>query len=91
MVMLGDLIGTGGAGVVLPADLSEAVDALSDNPDAFMRQAVLRFEREAPPEEWATVMSRLVGASDPGAACLEHIMRWNLRATFELRHKGVKR
>lgn len=80
MLMLGELLAGGHALRALPPELAEAIAAFPGPPEEFTRQAVLRFERQAPPEAWTTLMSRLASAADPGAACLEHIVRWNLQA-----------
>jgi len=61
MVMLGDLLGRAAAAA----------------PDGNARLAVARFERHASPEDWATLMSRLADAPDPGAACLDFMVRWS--------------
>jgi len=63
MVMLGDLLGRAAAAA----------------PDGIARLAVARFERHASPEDWATLMSRLAHAPDPGAACLEFMLHWSER------------
>ncbi len=63
MVMLGDLLAR----------------AAATAPDGTARLAVARFERHAAPEDWATLMSRLAHAADPGADCLEFMMRWSER------------
>jgi hypothetical protein len=84
VTMLGELLDGGGAGHALPPDLRAEIAALPHAVDAFARQAVIHFERRAPPEEWATLMSRLAGAGDPGATLLEYIVRWELQATRSL-------
>jgi len=53
--------------------------AAATAPDGTARLAVARFERHAAPEDWATLMSRLAHAADPGAACLEFMLRWSER------------
>jgi hypothetical protein len=68
MVMLGDLLDAGGAADALPPGLVNEIAALPASPEAFAREALLRFERHAPAEEWATVMSRLASAADPRPA-----------------------
>jgi hypothetical protein len=42
------------------------------------RDAVASFERYASEEDWATLLSSIRRADDPGKACLEAMVRWKL-------------
>lgn len=77
--MLGDLLGGAlRASAALPQPLADEIRARQAEPEQFVRQCVARFERQATPEDWTTLMSRLPGAADPGTACLEFMVRWGL-------------
>lgn len=82
MVTLGDLLAQAeGAAAALPPALAHEIEAAGSQPEAFARMAVSRFERQASPEDWVNLMSRLSGAADPAQACLEFMVRWSLRGT----------
>lgn len=46
----------------------------------FARLCVADFTNGASEEAWATLVSRLRDAEDPGRACLMEMMRWRLSA-----------
>ena len=78
--MLGDLLARAhGAAAALSPELVKEIEAAGEQPEAFARLAVARFERHASPEDWVNLMSRLSGAADPALACLESMVRWSLR------------
>ena len=78
--MLGDLLAHAhGAAAALSPELAKDIEAAGEQPEAFARLAVPRFERHASPEDWVNLMSRVSGAADPAQACLEFMVRWSLR------------
>ena len=51
-------------------------EALS--PQGFVRAAVGEFSRNADPDEWTLLMTRLRDCDDPAAACLEMMIERRL-------------
>lgn len=79
-MMLGDLLRDAKqATAVLDAALRERIEAFGEEPAAFARTAMASFERYASEEDWATMMSAIRAAPDPGKACLEAMVRWWLQ------------
>ena len=60
------------------AHLAAAADATGESAAGFVRRAVAEFACEASEEDWATLVSRLRGAEDPGQACLFAMIEWRL-------------
>lgn len=86
MVTLGDVLGGAlRAAAALPASLADDIAAAHLDPEQFARQAVARFERQASPDDWTTLMSRLPSAEDPAATCLEFMVRWSLAQAMSSR------
>ena len=50
---------------------------------AYVRGAVAEFGLLASEEDWATLISRLKSAEDPGTACLVRMVEWRLAADGE--------
>jgi hypothetical protein len=48
-------------------------------PDAYVLSAVRRFERDASPDDWVSLMGALTADDDAGGACLKRIVDWSLR------------
>jgi hypothetical protein len=79
-MMLGDILRQAQqAAALLDPALREQIEAQGEAPAAFARAAVTSFERHAAEEDWATMMSAIRSAADPGKACLEMMVRWRLR------------
>lgn len=49
-------------------------------PDVYVLSAVRRFEREASPDDWTSLMGAAVANPDAGRVCLQRIVDWALRA-----------
>jgi hypothetical protein len=80
MTMLGDLFrDLPRAAALLDDELLAAIARRGESPALFAKAAVLGFERDASPEDWATLVSRVQGAADPGRTCLEIMVRRRLR------------
>jgi hypothetical protein len=62
----------------LAARLSAAAAAEGLGPAAYARMAVADFSRLAAEEDWATLVSSLRDASDPGTTCLLAMVHWRL-------------
>ena len=78
-MMLGDILRDAHrAADVLDPELRGRIEAIGQPPAAFARAAVMSFERHASEEDWATMMSAIRSASDPGKACLDMMVRWRL-------------
>lgn len=78
-MMLGELLAQARRSArLLDASLRAEIERAGEAPDAFARVAVAEFERFASDEDWATLVSRIRRAQDPGAACLEAMVRWQL-------------
>ena len=78
-MMLGELLAQARRSAGLLDDALRAeIERAGEAPDAFARVAVTEFERFASDEDWATLMSRIRRADDPGAACLDTMVRWQL-------------
>jgi hypothetical protein len=79
-MMLGDVLREARqAAAVLDPALCARIEATGESPGAFARAAVTSFERHASGEDWATMLSAIRTASDPGKACLEMMVRWRLQ------------
>lgn len=50
---------------------SDAAEREGQSPQSFVRSAVGDFSRNAHPDEWTQLMTRLRECDDPGAVCLE--------------------
>lgn len=48
------------------------------DPEAYVARAVRRFEREASPEDWVSLMGAASGQADPGRACVQRMVQWAL-------------
>ncbi len=92
MAMLGDLIAaakrSSGAfhawlhecDPALAGRLGEAAAAMAMTPAAWTRMAVADFARFASEEDWASLVSHMRDAGDPGTACLLAMVHWRLTA-----------
>ena len=81
-MMLGDILREArAAAAVLETELRERIEAAGHAPGAFARAAVMSFERQASEEDWASLMSAIRSAPDPGKACLETMVRWQFQRT----------
>lgn len=60
------------------ATLGEAAEAEGMDHAAYARMAVADFSNRAPEEDWATLMSRMRDAQDPGQTCLLCMITWRL-------------
>jgi hypothetical protein len=90
MAMLGDILAAASrsSGVVdgwLEADhpdlyrrVAAAAATEATSASGFARIAVADFSRDAGEEDWASLVSRLRGGTDPGTACLHAILEWRL-------------
>ena len=79
-MMLGDILAEAHrAAALLDPTLLQAITAAGQAPAGFARAAVVAFEREATEEDWATLVSAIRKAELPGTACLETMVRWQLR------------
>lgn len=79
-MMLGDVLREAReAAAVLDPALCVEIQSLGEEPGTFARGAVARFERYASEEAWATMISAIRNAADPGKACLETMVRWRLQ------------
>jgi hypothetical protein len=80
MLMLGDILGLARRSaadldrVALPEPLvaraKEAAAREEMSAPGFVRAAVAEFSRNAHPDEWTQLMTRLRDCEDPGATCL---------------------
>jgi hypothetical protein len=78
-MMLGDVLREAHqAAAVLDPALRARIEAAGEAPGRYAREAVVSFERYASEEDWATMMSAIRSAPDPGKACLEMMVRWRL-------------
>jgi hypothetical protein len=78
-MMLGDLLREAQqAAAVLDPALRARIEAAGQAPGPFAQAAVVAFERYATEEHWATMLSTARRAVDPGKACLETMVRWQL-------------
>lgn len=78
-MMLGDLLRDARHAVaVLDSELRARIESTGEAPGAFARAAVAEFERQACAEDWASMMSAIRSAPDPGRVCLETMVRWRL-------------
>lgn len=79
-MMLGDVLRDAHrACALLDPALTAAIAQAGEPPDAFARAAVASFERDASEEDWATLLSSIRTVERPGLACLEAMVRWQLR------------
>ncbi len=88
MLMLGDILALARKStadldrLALPEGLvaraREAADREGQSPQSFVRAAVGDFSRNAHPDEWTQLMTRLRECDDPGAACLETMIERRL-------------
>jgi hypothetical protein len=79
-MMLGDVLREAReAAAVLNPALCAEIQSLGEEPGTFVRRAVSSFERYASEEDWATMISAIRSAADPGKACLETMVRWRLQ------------
>ena len=78
-MMLGDLLREARqVAAVLDAPLRAQIEATGQAPGPFVQAAVVGFERYASEEDWATLLSAARRSEDPGRACLEMMVRWQL-------------
>lgn len=92
MPMLGDLLAAardkaGDVEIVLDAaepklaaDFRAAAVSQEISPALLARSAVSDFARFASEEDWATLVSAMREAQDPGTACLAAMVHWRLTA-----------
>jgi hypothetical protein len=79
-MMLGDVLREAQrAADVLDPALRVEIESLRHVPGAFAREAVASFERYASEEDWATLLSSIRRQDAPGKACLEAMVKWQLR------------
>lgn len=88
MLMLGDILALARKSaadldrLALPEPLvaraRAAAERESQSPQSFVRAAVADFSRNAHPDEWTQLMTRLRGCDDPGAVCLETMIERRL-------------
>ena len=88
MLMLGDILALArkSAGelqrIGLPDELIERAVSAAEreqlSPQSFVRAAVGEFSRNAHPDEWTQLMTRLRDSDDPGAACLQAMIERRL-------------
>ena len=90
---LGDLLGAaeraagnGDAAALLesPALLAAVAAAAAregTDPDSYIAFVVRRFERDASPDDWVSLMGAASRESDPGKACLQRMVQWALGAS----------
>lgn len=88
MLTLGDILGLARRSaaqldrVALPEALVGRARAAAAGegltPHGFVRAAVAEFSRNAHPDEWTQLMTRLRECDDPGAACLEAMIERRL-------------
>jgi hypothetical protein len=88
MLTLGDILGLARRSaadldrVALPQPLieraKEAAAREELSPPGFVRAAVAEFSRNAHPDEWTQLMTRLRDCEDPGAVCLEMMVERRL-------------
>ncbi len=60
--------------------LVAAAAAEAETPDAYIRVGIADFARFATEEDWASLVSRVRNAEDPGTACLVAMVEWRLTA-----------
>ena len=78
-MMLGDVLKEARhAAAVLDPELRAEIEAAGHLPGPFAREALASFERHASEEDWATIMSAIRNAADPGRTCIETMVRWRL-------------
>lgn len=78
-MMLGDILREARqAAAMLDPALRARIEAAGEAPEPFARAAVIEFERYAAEEDWATMLSAMRRAADPGRTCLETMVRWQL-------------
>ncbi len=92
MAMLGDLLASARASAgsfqawleITDPELAAAVAGAAAreglSPTGFVRVAVADFSRLASEEDWATLVSSLRDAGDPGTVCLLAMVHWRLTA-----------
>ncbi|MEJ6477669.1 MAG: hypothetical protein QNL92_03190 [Octadecabacter sp.] len=89
-MMLGEILSAArdsGAGIedwLAPAEpeiwsaLGKAAGAEGIDHATYARLAVADFSNSAPEEDWATMMSRMRNANDPGQSCLLSMITWRM-------------
>lgn len=60
------------------AALGQAAEAEGMDHAAYVQLAVADFSNSASEEDWATMISRIRDAQDPGQACLLSMITWRL-------------
>ena len=60
------------------AALGKVAEAEGMDHAAYAQMAVADFSNRAPEEDWATMMSRIRDAQDPGQACLLSMITWRM-------------
>lgn len=88
MLMLGDILALARKSaadldrLALPEELvaraHDAAEREGQSPQSFVRAAVGDFSRNAHPDEWTQLMTRLRECDDPGAVCLETMIERRL-------------
>lgn len=79
------------AASALPPELRDEIERRGESPALFARIAVSDFERLASEEDWTTLVSAIRNSDDPGATCLDAMVRWRLDAPHCTRHAVATR
>lgn len=64
----------------LAARVTDAAAVHGFSPTGYVRSAISDFSRFASEEDWATVVSSIRDADDPGTTCLLAMVDWRLTA-----------
>lgn len=62
----------------LLAGVAAAAANEGTDPDSYVALAVRRFERDASPDDWVSLMGAASREADPGKACLQRMVQWAL-------------
>jgi hypothetical protein len=65
--------------LALMALVGQAGRAVGESFGEYAVGATRRFSANAGEEDWLAMMTAIERASDPGAACLRHMLEWSLR------------
>lgn len=69
------------------------VDAVAprfgESPGDYAAGAVRRFSSAAGDEDWLALMNRIERASDPGHACIRHMIEWALQEDLKPAPEGT--
>jgi len=61
-------------------ELADAAGGQALEPAGFVRLAIGDFSRHASEEDWATLVSAIRDAQDPGMTCLRAMVDWRIAA-----------